>query len=105
MLRKLESKDISNMIEWMHDPLVYCNFRVNFKDMTEQDAQNFIDTSFDDNNQHFAFTDAKDNYLGTVSLKNISTRDKNAEYAIVTRRNYQGTGAAFKATIEVLNYA
>ena len=105
MLRKLEKKDIPRMLEWMHDPLVNCHFRANFAEMDENKAEAFIEKSFTDENVHFAFTDTDDNYLGTVSLKNISSTDKNAEYAIVTRRKAQGTGAAFNATIDVLRYA
>lgn len=105
MLRKLEQKDISYMIEWMHDPLVYCQYRTNFKDMTEDNARDFIESSLTDKNINFAFTDSEDNYLGTISLKNISAIDHNAEYAIVTRRIAQGTDAAFNATIEILRYA
>lgn len=105
MLRKLQQKDIHRMLEWMHDPLVNCHFRANFSKMTEDDAKAFIENSFNDENVNFAFTDDNDNYLGTISLKNISKNDKNAEFAIVTRREAQGTGAAFKATIEILRYA
>lgn len=105
MLRKLEQKDIPRMLEWMHDPMVNCLYRVDFDSMTEKDVKSFIETSFTNDNVNFAFTDDKDNYLGTVSLKHISFDNKNAEYAIVTRRDAQGTGAAFHGTIEILKYA
>lgn len=105
MLRKLMPKDVPNMIEWMHDPLVNCHFRVNFADMTEDDAKGFIASSFTEENQNFAFVDGADNYLGTISLKSISDVDKNAQYAVVTRRMAWGTGATMGATISILDYA
>lgn len=56
-------------------------------------------------NQHFAITDSKDEYMGTISLKHISEADHNAEYAIVTRKKAHGTGLAERATMEILKYA
>ncbi len=67
-------------------------------------AEDFIIHSFKENERHFAFIDNNE-YLGTISLKNISWKNKNAEYAIVTRKKAQGTGAARKATEEILKYA
>lgn len=105
MLRKLSFKDIPFMLEWMHNEKINCNFRYPFATMNEIKVKAFIENSFTKENQHFAFTDAEGIYLGTISLKNISAQDKNAEYAIVTRECAQGTGAAFKATQEILRYA
>ncbi len=105
MIRRLMEKDAIYMLEWMKDPEITKNFRVNFSEFSLKDAQSFIKNSFDEKNQHFAFVDDQDMYLGTVSLKNISQLDKNAEYAIVTRKSAQGTGAAKRATEETLKYA
>ena len=105
MLRKLKDKDVYLMLEWMHDPEVNKNFRFDFASMTEEKALDFISNSFDEKNQHFAIVDFNDNYLGTISLKNISEIDKNAEYAIVTRKEVWGSGVAKKATAEILHYA
>lgn len=105
MLRRLEEKDAPFMIEWMHDDTVNCNFRYPFKEMTLERVNEFIKGSFDEDNQHFAIVDENDEYLGTISLKNISHNDKNAEYAIVTRKKAQGTGVAKKATQELMEYA
>ena len=105
ILRKLQEKDVPAMLEWMHDEAVAGNFRFDFMSMTEEKALDFIFKSFTDENQHFAIVDAQNNYLGTVSLKNISTTDKNAEYAIVLRRKFWGKGYAQKATSAILNYA
>ena len=105
MLRCLEEKDASFMLEWMHDSEINCNFQVDFAALTMESALNFINNSFDEENQHFAFVDENDEYLGTISLKHISHKNDSAEYAIAARRKAQGTGAAMQATLEVLEYA
>ena len=79
MLRKLEKKDAPLMIEWMHDQDVNCNFRADFAHMTLEQSQNFVEHSFDEESQNFAFVDENDEYMGTISLKHISETDKNAE--------------------------
>lgn len=105
MLRRLEEKDAPFMLEWMHDDTINCNFQYPFGEMTIEKVSAFIENSFDEENKHFAIVDENDEYLGTISLKNISQKNKNAEYAIVTRKKAQGTGIARKATQELLNYA
>lgn len=105
MLRRLEEKDAPFMLEWMQDSAVNCNFQCPFCEMTIDKVKAFIANSFDEESQHFAITDENDEYLGTISLKNISQKNKNAEYAIVTRRKAQGTGVAMQATQELLQYA
>lgn len=105
ILRKLENKDVEDMLEWMHDETVARNFRFDFMSMTKEKALNFIADSFNEENQHFAIIDEGDNYLGTISLKNISATDNNAEYAIVLRRKFWGKGYAQKATTAILDYA
>jgi len=105
MLRRLEQKDAVYMLEWMHDETITCNFRYPFAAMTLERAKIFIDYSFDEENKHFAITDNKDEYMGTVSLKHISEVDHNAEYAIVMRKKAHGTGLAERATMEILKYA
>ncbi len=105
MLRRLEEKDAPFMLEWMHDKLINCNFKRPFGEMTIERVKVFINNSFDEKNRHFAIVDVNDEYLGTVSLKNISQENGNAEYAIVTRKKVQGTGVARQATQEILQYA
>lgn len=105
MLRRLEKKDVPFMLEWMHDNGINCHFRYPFADMTAEKAIDFIEHSFSEENKHFAIVDDNDEYLGTISLKNISKTGLNAEYAIVTRKKAHGTGAAKKATMELLEYA
>lgn len=105
MLRRLEEKDAPFMLEWMHDHTINCNFQYPFAEMTLEKVKAFIENSFDEESKHFAITDEQDEYLGTISLKHISQKDKNAEYAIVTRKKAQGTGVARQATQELLQYA
>lgn len=105
MLRKLEEKDVDFMLEWMHDEAVNKNFRFDFASMTREKALEFIAGSFTEETQNFAFVNENDEYMGTISLKHISKEDKNAEYAVVTRKAAQGTGLAARATEEILTYA
>lgn len=105
MIRKLEKKDAERMLEWMHDEEISCNFSVDFKNYSLEQVISFIENSFDEKNQHFAITDEKDVYQGTISLKNISYLDCNAEYAIVLRSDALGKGYSQEATREILEYA
>ena len=93
------------MLEWMHDPEVADNFRVDFVSITPEQADAFIENSFSEKNQHFAIVDEEDVYMGTISLKNIDLLAKEAEYAVVTRRIAQGKGYAHMATAELASYA
>lgn len=105
MIRRLEYKDVRFMLEWMHDQDTKRAFRFPFEQSTEESVMEFIDHSFTDASRHFAIVNDFDEYLGTVSLKNISQLDKSAEYAIVVRCIVRGTGVAEIATKEVLEYA
>lgn len=105
-LRKLEEKDVPFMLEWMHDPSIACYFRFDAMSMTEEKCLEYIRTAnSDDNSKHFAIADENDEYLGTISLKNIDHEKKEAEYAISTRKKAHGSGAAMIATNEILKIA
>lgn len=105
-LRKLNYKDIDGILSWMHDDSINCFFANNFKDFTRDDVQKFIDScATDTQNLHYACVDDSDKYLGTVSLKNIDHKNKNAEYAVSFCKFAQGTGAAKFATEEIVNIA
>lgn len=93
------------MLEWMHDSDINSQFRVDFSKMTSSKVKEFIKNSFTKTEQHFAIVDDKDEYMGTISLKNINPINHNAEYAIVTRKVAHGTGIALEATKEILAYA
>lgn len=105
MIRRLEHKDAEFMLEWMHDRDTTRAFRFPFEQSTTECVIKFIDDSFTESNRHFAVVNEMDEYLGTVSLKNISRVNLSAEYAIVVRGVARGTGAAKLATENVLEYA
>lgn len=108
-LRKLEFKDIPGMLEWMHDPQIFRFFRFQCENYTEEDATRFIEKATQDfkNNihRHYAIVDEHDEYMGTISLKDIDMVSLNAEYAISLRRSAQGKGIATKATRILLDVA
>lgn len=54
---------------------------------------------------HFAVVDEKDEYQGTISLKNVDLTSLNAEFAISLRRSAQGKGIATQSVRELLNLA
>ena len=90
-LRKLELKDAPLMLAWMHDRNVTENLRTDFASKTLQDAENFIKWSWEDKeNVNLAIASDEDEYMGTVSLKNIE--DNSAEFAITVRAEAMGKG-------------
>ena len=102
-LRKLEKKDISYMLEWMHDENVVHNLRTNFNAKTCSDCERFIEQAISENCIHMAITDETDEYMGTVSLKNI--RNAHAEFAITIRTKSMGKGYAKVAMDEIIRIA
>lgn len=105
-IRKLEYKDVPFMLEWMHDEEVKEIFQNDFSSVDENKAKQFIKDSYTSKNIHFAIVDDNDDeYLGTISLKNIDYKNKNAEYAISTRKKARGTGYNTIATQLLITYA
>lgn len=104
-IRRLDIKDAILMIEWMKDKEINSNFRIDFNKMTIDEVEKFILNSYDKQNIHMAIVNEHDEYLGTVSLKNIDYINKNAEYAIVLRRKAIGKGIAKIGTKEILKIA
>lgn len=104
MLRKLEKKDIDGMLEWMHEPEINRFYRFDAESMTYENAAAFIEKK-DDHSRHYAVVDGSDEYLGTISLKDIDKVNRKAEYAIALRSCAHGTGVAASATDEVLKIA
>jgi diamine N-acetyltransferase len=105
-LRKLKLRDTCGMLEWMHDEELMRNFRFNGTQITKESAELFIEyAQNDDVNKHYAIVSEEDEYLGTISLKNIDFKSKNAEYAIAMRKKAIGTGAALEATKQILDTA
>lgn len=104
-LRQLNFTDVEGMLEWMHEPTIYQNFRTDFSSYNSEQVKKFISDSFTETNRHYACVNESDQYLGTVSLKNIDHNSQNAEYAISFRKNAHGTGASYFATNQILKIA
>jgi diamine N-acetyltransferase len=108
-LRMLDKKDADGMLEWMHDPEVYRYFRFSCEETNKEKAVEFIRNAqiqfIKGNNRHYAIADNDDNYLGTISLKDIDMQSLNAEFAISMRAAAQGQGIAMEATKELLKIA
>lgn len=108
-LRMLDKKDADGMLEWMHDPKVYPYFRFPCEKTDKKGAVDFICDAqiqfIKGDNRHYAIADNDDNYLGTISLKDIDMESLNAEFAISLRTAAQGQGTATEATKELLKIA
>jgi len=105
-LRNPEIKDAPLMLEWMQDEELVAFFQTNFKEKTLSDCEAFIRAASEGTcNRHWAICNEEDEYLGTVSLKQIDLKNKSAEYAIAMRRHALGTGASQYGTEEVLKIA
>lgn len=109
LLRQLKEKDAEGMLEWMHDPEIQKNFRFETDNRKLKDVIDFIQKAeirpINGKSIHYAIVDEQDEYLGTISLKNIDLESRNAEYAISLRKKAQGKGIASRATKEILNLA
>lgn len=109
VLRKLQEKDAEGMLEWMNDPDIQQNFRFNMAGRTIENVLMFIQTAetepIEGKSIHYAIADEKDEYLGTISLKDIDLSAGKAEYAISLRKKAQGRGIAAAATKRLLRMA
>ena len=100
-LRKLKTADAEGMLEWMHDPSVVEHLRTDFASKTMEDCLAFIAASEDESrNLNLALTDESNEYLGTVSLKNI--HEGTAEFAVTIRKKAMGTSASAWAMQRIL---
>ena len=103
-LRNLELKDAPLMLEWMHDERVTKDLRSDFASKTLADAEDFIRSSKNqEHDLHLAVVSDEDEYMGTVSLKNIE--DESAEFAITVRTEAMGRGYAWFGMEELLKKA
>ena len=102
IIRELQSKDAPLMLEWMHDADVVADLRTDFSRKSIEDCLSFIDNArTDQENLHLAIADENDEYMGTVSLKNI--RDNTAEFGITVRKKAMGKGYARYGMSEILS--
>lgn len=105
-LRKLKIEDAPFMLEWMHDDNITNNLSANFKDRTLLDCEKFIKESENVNTTlHMAIVSDEDEYIGTVSLKNIDSKIGNAEFAIVIRRTSMSRGYSWYGMVEIIRVA
>lgn len=110
-LRELKEKDAPFMLEWMHDADIQTGFKKDMLNARLEDAEQFCKDSCipkhieNEDDLHFAITNEDDEYLGTISLKDIDLNNRRAEYAIVLRKSAQHKGVAYEATMAVLKKA
>ncbi|MEA4821284.1 MAG: GNAT family N-acetyltransferase [Erysipelotrichales bacterium] len=104
-LRKLQDKDSALMKEWMLNNNITKYFRFDANSASDDKIKNFIQNSFSKNYRHYAIVDENDEYLGTVSLKNINRIPNTAEFAIVLREGAAGKGYGKRAVREILTIA
>lgn len=104
-LRVLKEKDCGLMLEWMHDPDVIKDMNTNFLDKKLADCTFFVQNSMTVRNKHFAIVDANDEYMGTVSLKNIDINNGSAEFAITIRKTAMGKGYSSYAMRKIIDIA
>ena len=105
-IRNLELKDATLMLEWMHDEKVVEYLQGKFRKKTIDDCKSFIVASENKkNNIHLAIVNDEDEYMGTVSLKNIDRINESAEFAITVRRCAMGRGYSWYGMEEIIDMA
>lgn len=107
-LRELCLKDCDGMLEWMHDPQINYLYTDKIKKATKESVEKFIENAAkmkaEGSTYHYAVVNGQDEYMGTISLKNID-KIRGAEYAVSMRRCFHGKGVASWATKEILRIA
>ena len=88
-LRNLELKDAPLMLEWMHDESVVGKLKGNFIEKTLADAESFILASANKKeNIHLAIVSDENEYMGTVSLKNVEDGIENYVKELKYSKNF-----------------
>lgn len=104
-IRELQLSDMDYMYEWMSDTDVMGSLVLGRTINSKGKIEDFIRASWNDKtNIHFAIVTDENEYVGTVSLKNINYIDRNAEYAIAIRKEFWGKGFSKIATDELLKF-
>lgn len=102
-IRELQRKDAYKMFQWMHNKNVVQYMEQDFLHMTIENCIQFIEKAkIEEKSKHFAIVDDMQQYIGTISLKNIE--NDYAEFAIILCEEAIGKGYARKAMEEVLAY-
>ena len=98
-------KDAENMLQCLLDDAAMQFMKLSESRQSIEKCRLFIANSFTEKNQHFAIVNEHDEWVGTISLKNIDHEVGAAEYAIITAQQVHGKGTAALATRELLDYA
>lgn len=102
-VRELKLKDATVMLEWMHSDNVVAHLNGNFKEKKIEDCIRFIKEAQNGvRNIHKAIVDNNDEYMGTISLKNVT--GDSAEFAIAMREVAMGKGFASYGMKEMLQF-
>ena len=102
-LRELKIEDAERMLKWMHTETVTKYLNADFSTKNLDDCLLFIESSKEQKRDiHLAIVNNADEYLGTVSLKNIIKQT--AEFAIVLSDSVFGLGVAKEAMKLILDY-
>lgn len=105
-LRKLQLDDAERMLEWMLDPNIYSKMQYDHNRINLDTCRLFIKNSWNDKlNLHWAIVDSNNDYMGTISLKNIDYKNKNAEFGVAMHPVYMRRGVATYALCEVAEKA
>ena len=105
ILRDLKIKDIDSMQEFVSDQEISKYFVFTRYPYSYENMVSFVENSWNDKtNIHYAISNSTNEYIGTVSLKNIEYVDRTAEYAIIIRKKFWGQKIAYKATNKILFY-
>lgn len=94
------------MLEWMKDEDLTSGFHSDYSSNTIRDAESFIVASQNSQQEmHYAIVNDEDEYMGTVSLRNIDMEEGVAEFVVVVRRSAMSKGYALHGMIEALDLA
>jgi diamine N-acetyltransferase len=105
-LRALKPEDASGMLEWLNDFSISQYFTFAYKQHDLESVYQYIyEANHEDKHHHYAIANEQDQYLGTISLKNIDQVNGHAEYAIAIRKSFHGQGIGEKASRILLELA
>lgn len=105
-LREFKLSDAQLMLEWMHDKSIVKELRGKFETKKLEDCRQFIlDARNKKENIHLAIVNDEDEYMGTVSLKNIDRVNNSAEFAITVRKCAMGRGYSWYGMEEIIERA
>ena len=110
-IRLFRQDDWEAVYAWVKDPEIKDNFRFTQKNLTPDDMKKFVQLEIEnDGSKSLSFVlydkaDPVQQYIGSVSLKNIDKQDYNAELAIVIgSREYRGKGYGQEALYLICEY-